>query len=82
MKLFAAYHDTPDLDPAKNTITFEVALTMLEHDYNETDSYIVGFTVWKKDQTSIEIMWSAQQGVLAENKTLAELVSVESTLSY
>lgn len=62
------------MDQTRNTITFEVAITMLEHEYNETDPYVVGFTVWKKDQTSVEIMWSAQENVQAVNETLDALV--------
>lgn len=71
---FLGYHDD-DNDVAKNTITFEVALTMLNHTVNETNPYTVGFTIWKKDQDSVEIMWSAQQGVQGEETSLPELVS-------
>ena len=67
------YHDA-DNDVTKNTITFEVALTMLNHTYNDTSPYTVGFTIWKRDQDSVEIMWSAQQSVQAEDTSLPELV--------
>ena len=67
------YHDA-DNDITKNTITFEVALTMLNHTYNDTSPYTVGFTIWKRDQDSVEIMWSAQQSVQAEDTSLPELV--------
>lgn len=73
---YPGYH-TPDTTPEDNTITFEVAITMLDHVFNESYPYTVGFTVWKKAQDSVEIMWSAQEEVQAYTETLASLVGAE-----
>ncbi|XP_067932988.1 uncharacterized protein [Watersipora subatra] len=68
------YHAGDD-DPANNTIVFQVAITMLEHEYNTSHPYTVGFTLWKKDQDSVEIMWSAQETVQAVEAELEALSS-------
>lgn len=66
------YH-AGDADEDKSKITFQVAITMLEHDFNET-GYTIGFTIWEKDMSRVEIMWASQQEVEALNDTLPELV--------
>ena len=71
--MHTGYH-SDNTNLTSNTLTFEVAITMLDHDYNTTDPYTVGFTLWKKDPTSVEIMWSAQETVQAVNESLDSLV--------
>lgn len=69
------YHlSDPNGDLDANKIVFDVAITMLDHAFNTTDPYTVGFTVWKKDMDAIEIMWSAQQTVQANSDALPALV--------
>lgn len=64
----------PNSDLTANEIVFKIAITMLDHTFNTTSPYKVGFTVWERNQDSIEIMWSAQQSVQANSDTLPALV--------
>lgn len=58
-----------------NTITFDVAVTMLDHTFNATHPYTLGFTLWSQGSDSVELMWSGQSAVQAEDGDLPELVS-------
>lgn len=71
--LLAGYFDG-DYTDGSNTITLDVAVTMLDHSYNSSHPYTLGFTIWSAGTDSVDVMWSAQTGVQADGDDLPELV--------
>ena len=49
---------------------------MLDHVFNASHPYTLGFTLWSQGSDSIELMWSGQSTVQAEDGDLPELVCI------
>ena len=72
---FTGYFDG-DYNTDSNKIIFDVAVTMLDHVFNASHPYTLGFTLWSQGSDSIELMWSGQSTVQAEDGDLPELVCI------
>ncbi|XP_067932987.1 uncharacterized protein [Watersipora subatra] len=61
-------------DVNDNTITFEVVITMLEHELDAENPYDITFAIWKRRESdSMEIMWTGSVPVQAVDANLPEM---------